>query len=172
MESRRRRPPPRLAVPSASARQADQRRDEMAADQGARLRRLGIRRSDHQHDRGRERNHGQRIMRRDRKPFHGADRNRAAEAGDRPGQPIVRSLREIASPSARRQPRTIRFTSNERGGKFSAAPRSSKGTYFRLVIAVRSAESLTMPVAPHQLEPTPSRVDRGDVGRWRYLVVL
>ena len=35
-------------------------------------------------------------------------------------------------------------------------PRSLEGqTYFRLVIAVRSAESLTMPVAPHQLEPTP-----------------
>ena len=27
--------------------------------------------------------------------------------------------------------------------------------YFRLVIAVRSAESLTMPVAPHQPEPKP-----------------
>jgi hypothetical protein len=27
--------------------------------------------------------------------------------------------------------------------------------YFRLVIAVRSAESLTIPVAPHHLEPTP-----------------
>ena len=28
-------------------------------------------------------------------------------------------------------------------------------TYFRLVIAVRSAESLTMPAAPHQFEPVP-----------------
>jgi len=26
-------------------------------------------------------------------------------------------------------------------------------TYFRLVIAVRSAESLAMPAAPHQFEP-------------------
>ncbi|MEI9922653.1 MAG: hypothetical protein WDN50_02865 [Bradyrhizobium sp.] len=29
----------------------DQRRDDMSADQGARLCRLGVRRSDHQHDR-------------------------------------------------------------------------------------------------------------------------
>ena len=28
-------------------------------------------------------------------------------------------------------------------------------SYFRLVIAVRSAESLTMPAAPHQFDPTP-----------------
>jgi hypothetical protein len=28
-------------------------------------------------------------------------------------------------------------------------------TYFRLVIAVRSAENFTMPAAPHQLEPKP-----------------
>ena len=32
---------------------------------------------------------------------------------------------------------------------------SRKKNYFRLVIAVRSAESLTIPAAPHQLEPAP-----------------
>ena len=37
-------------------------------------------------------------------------------------------------------------------------------TYFRLVIAVRSAESLTMPAAPHQFEPTPVGLIGGDVG--------
>ena len=38
----------------------------------------------------------------------------------------------------------------------SAAPhRFQRMVYFRLVIAVRSAESLTMPAAPHQLEPKP-----------------
>ena len=38
----------------------------------------------------------------------------------------------------------------------SAAPgRLERRTYFRLVIAVRSAESLAMPAAPHQLEPKP-----------------
>ena len=30
-----------------------------------------------------------------------------------------------------------------------------KNNYFRLVIAVRSTESLAMPAAPHQFEPTP-----------------
>jgi hypothetical protein len=30
-----------------------------------------------------------------------------------------------------------------------------KKTYFRLAIAVRSTESFAIPVAPHQLEPTP-----------------
>ncbi len=39
----------------------------------------------------------------------------------------------------------------------SAAPLalSFERTYFRLAIAVRSTESLAIPVAPHQLEPTP-----------------
>ena len=39
----------------------------------------------------------------------------------------------------------------------SAAPKSlERMTYFRLVIAVRSAESLTMPAAPHQFELVPN----------------
>src|ERR1700732_1714936 len=32
---------------------------------------------------------------------------------------------------------------------------SPEKNYFKLVIAVRSADSLTMPTAPHQLEPNP-----------------
>src|ERR1700694_3136699 len=32
---------------------------------------------------------------------------------------------------------------------------SGEESYFRLVIAVKSAESLTMPAAPHQFEPVP-----------------
>jgi hypothetical protein len=45
---------------------------------------------------------------------------------------------------------------NKRAADRSAAPISvERMTYFKLVIAVRSAESLTMPAAPHQLEPKP-----------------
>ena len=44
----------------------------------------------------------------------------------------------------------------KRGGRSLCRPSSSTGrSYFRLVSAVRSAESLTMPAAPHQFEPTP-----------------
>src|SRR5205814_10427943 len=44
----------------------------------------------------------------------------------------------------------------KKGGGLLRRPLGLERTiYFRLVIAVRSAESLTMPVAPHQLEPTP-----------------
>ena len=62
---------------------ADQRRHHMPADQSARLRRLDVRRSDHQHDRGGERNHRERIMRGEREQLHDADGNGAAEARDR-----------------------------------------------------------------------------------------
>ena len=45
----------------------------------------------------------------------------------------------------------------EKGRQIALPPpiRSTRMSYFRLVIAVRSADSLTMPVAPHQLEPKP-----------------
>jgi hypothetical protein len=44
----------------------------------------------------------------------------------------------------------------KRGGRSLCRPSRLEGiTYFRLVIAVRSAESLAMPAAPHQLEPKP-----------------
>ena len=45
---------------------------------------------------------------------------------------------------------------NKRAADRSAAPGSfERIAYFRLVIAVRSAESFAMPAAPHQLEPKP-----------------
>src|SRR5262245_51516852 len=51
---------------------------------------------------------------------------------------------------------TKRHRKTEGAADCSAAPLLSKErSYCRLVIAVRSAESLTMPAAPHQLEPTP-----------------
>ena len=45
----------------------------------------------------------------------------------------------------------------EKGGGLLRRPSviPSPEAYFRLVIAVRSADSLAMPAAPHQLEPTP-----------------
>src|SRR5450432_3972596 len=65
------------------------------------------------------------------------------------------SLRRIASAAARSQ-RLIAFTANKRGGRLLCRPFGiERITYFRLLIAVRSAESLTIPVAPHQLEPNP-----------------
>ena len=44
-----------------------------------------------------------------------------------------------------------------RGRQIALPPfqQSRHDSYFRLVIAVRSAESLTIPAAPHQLEPAP-----------------
>ena len=43
-----------------------------------------------------------------------------------------------------------------KGGRLLCRPVSlERMTYFRLVIAVRSAENFTTPVAPHQLEPKP-----------------
>ena len=54
---------------------------------------------------------------------------------------------------------------NKRGGRLLCRPFVfDRMSYFRLVSAVRSAESLTMPAAPHQFEPTPDRIDRGDEG--------
>ena len=55
------------------------------------------------------------------------------------------------APKESRPPRT-----KQKGRQIALPPLVfERITYFRLVIAVRSAESLTMPVAPHQLEPTP-----------------
>ena len=64
--------------------EADQRRYQMTADQGARLRRLHVRRSDHQHDRGGERNHRERIMRGEREQLHHADGDGAAQPATAP----------------------------------------------------------------------------------------
>src|SRR4029453_17329665 len=54
--------------------------------------------------------------------------------------------------------RSVIHRCHKRKGRQIALPppiRSTRMSYFRLVIAVRSADSLTMPVAPHQLEPKP-----------------
>src|SRR5882724_11732357 len=50
------------------------------------------------------------------------------------------------------------LTKNKGAADRSAAPSvdDPKKSYFRLVMAVRSAESLTMPAAPHQFEPVPN----------------
>src|SRR5579864_599898 len=59
--------------------------------------------------------------------------------------------------SERRRP-LPRCAENKRAADCSAAlapTTPSGGSYFRLVIAVRSADSLAMPAAPHQLEPAP-----------------
>ena len=77
-----------------------------------------------------------------------AARSRRAIRCDRLAVPRSRRLQPIRSHSG--------VTANERAADRSAAPSIlERMSYFRLVIAVRSAESLTMPVAPHQLEPKP-----------------
>src|SRR5260370_39083110 len=53
-----------------------------------------------------------------------------------------------------RQSGRIGLTAKQRGGRSLCRPRGlERMIYFRLVIAVRSAESLAMPAAPHQFEP-------------------
>src|ERR1700704_1142609 len=54
-------------------------------------------------------------------------------------------------------PTQTRLARRKTKGRQIALPprRLERMTYFRLVIAVRSAESLTMPAAPHQFEPNP-----------------
>jgi hypothetical protein len=66
-------------------------------------------------------------------------------------------VRRIASVAACSQSGLISGSPQTKGAADrSAAPFSlGRMAYFRLVIAVRSAESLTIPVAPHQLEPKP-----------------
>jgi hypothetical protein len=54
------------------------------------------------------------------------------------------------------QSRLVPARQNKRAADRSTAPVClERMIYFKLVIAVRSAESLTMPAAPHQLEPKP-----------------
>ena len=96
--------------------------------------------------------------RRTRKPFHATDGNGTSKARDGSLQrrPVV--VGRIASVAVRSQSRLIQPTTNERGGRSLCRPRPrilERIDYFRLVIAVRSAESLAIPVAPHQLEPKP-----------------
>ncbi len=49
----------------------------------------------------------------------------------------------------------IAYPPKQKGGRSLCRPCRNRlqKAYFRLVIAVRSADSLTMPVAPHQFEP-------------------
>src|ERR1700676_110692 len=71
-----------------------------------------------------------------RQPQRGEDR-----CGGSPGPPSAAHPYPLGSPK-------------QRGGRLLCRPLVfRRRTYFRLVIAVRSAESLTMPVAPHQFEP-------------------
>src|SRR4029077_2015171 len=54
-------------------------------------------------------------------------------------------------------PASFRSPQTKGAADRSAAPSSlERMTYFRLVIAVRSAESLAMPAAPHQFELVPN----------------
>jgi len=128
----------------------------MPADQRARLRRLHLRRTDHQHDGGRKRNDDQRSVRFEQDPLWrrwSARRQRPqrlppGHCGDRCGG--------LHRPPPAANPVSCRALPNEKGGRSLCRPFGrERMTYFRLVIAVRSAESLTMPAAPHQFEPKP-----------------
>jgi hypothetical protein len=84
-----------------------------------------------------------------------------AIAAPRPATAPARVLRDHCggshrSPSAA-NPTSLGLTTKEKGRQIALPPPSSRRmTYFRLVTAVRSAESLTMPAVPHQFEPVPS----------------
>src|SRR5882757_3994268 len=83
-----------------------------------------------------------------------------ARAAPRPSNSSRQSIPVITADRIGRRLQPIRshlrVTTNKRAADRSAAPCSlGRISYFRLVIAVRSAESLTIPVAPHQLEPAP-----------------
>src|SRR6202035_1800067 len=86
--------------------------------------------------------------------LHGADGDRRARACRRASRNVARTV------AADRLDRRLQLIpihcahQNKRGGRLLCRPLVfRRRTYFRLVIAVRSAESLTMPVAPHQFEP-------------------
>ena len=87
----------------------------------------------------------------------------AANAAACPAKTIAadRYGRSNSAPSADRFPTPPKRTSSKRGGRSLCRPFNPEGSdYFRLVIAVRSADSLTMPAAPHQLEPIATGIDR------------
>lgn len=98
-------------------------------------------------------------MRFERGQLHGADRDRGDAVGNnsRPRIAVTISADRVGcqlSPI----PTHAAPAQNKRGAADrSAAPlnRERISDYFRLVIAVRSADSLTMPVAPHQFDPKP-----------------
>jgi hypothetical protein len=74
-------------------------------------------------------------------------------------QPCTRQriLVFVRSRRSRLQHDHVSFSQPRRRGRQITLPPPifEKTAYFRLVIAVRSAESLAMPAAPHQFEPTP-----------------
>ncbi len=88
---------------------------------------------------------------------HARPRRRSLRAAGR-----QRTHRAVAPVPAGTETRALRRHSGpsiakEKGGGLLRRPSviPSPEAYFRLVIAVRSADSLAMPAAPHQLEPTP-----------------
>jgi hypothetical protein len=94
----------------------------------------------------------------DREPLHTANRRSCAKTRDnsRHNRPVLIAADGICR---RLQPVQPHSDYHKQKGRQTALPppRSlERMTYFRLVIAVRSAESLAMPAAPHQFEPVPS----------------
>ena len=89
-----------------------------------------------------------------REPLHDADGDGAPRPRPRPpahcGDRCGRSLSQRAA-------NPVSFAPPKNKGRQIALPPLvfDRRSYFRLVSAVRSAESLTMPAAPHQFEPTP-----------------
>jgi hypothetical protein len=153
--------------------QPDQGRPDMPADQRARLRRLHLRRSDDQHDGSGKRNDDQREVRCEREPLHGADGDRGPKTrnGSRQGIPAIIAADRIGR---RPQPVPSHSAHHKRQGRQIALPPPNYSTeisYFRLVTAVRSAESLTMPAAPHQLEPKPPGLMRETFAGLNWLAV-
>ena len=91
----------------------------------------------------------------------------------RQGAVTAVAMRLARAAASTAEPRRIELRHKQKGRQIALPPPcvSREWSYFRLVIAVRSAESLTMPAAPHQLEPNAARIDRGDEARAEVPVV-
>ena len=109
-----------------------------------------------------------------RRPICAAEPRKASSRPDERAWPGAGLHAAAAAPAAAasgtidaRADRQLRAHHKQKGAADrSAAPSVfERRTYFRLVIAVRSAESLTMPVAPHQLEPKPPGLIEVTIGR-------
>jgi hypothetical protein len=93
-------------------------------------------------------------------PLHAADRQ--SPCPDPPQPPPQIRVIVAAEGICRRQrcqtqANAVQIATKQKGRQIALPPPRSleRMTYFRLVIAVRSAESLTMPDAPHQLDLVP-----------------